>query len=82
MLENTAIKESLYNIPMKKIQVFCDGCKRDITTTGNSIDYRLVLKSEIIPSGGGSVTDMLLYPIIEEDVHFCGLNCLKIWTNL
>ncbi len=62
-------------------QFKCDACGRDLTTTGNSIDYRLALKNEHVPSVGGFVTDMMVYPAIEHDVHFCGLSCLRAWLD-
>lgn len=66
---------------MKETKITCDGCGKDLTTTGNSVDYRLALVNEAIPSGGGAVTDMMVYPPIERNVHFCGMRCLKAWLS-
>jgi hypothetical protein len=60
-------------------KITCDHCGQDLTTTGNCVDYRIVLKSESIPSRGGVVTLMHLEPDIAEPKHFCGLECLKNW---
>jgi hypothetical protein len=59
--------------------VTCDTCGKDITHTGNCVDYRLVLKSEAIPPrpGGGSVTAMMVYPPVSREYVFCGLDCLR-----
>ncbi len=38
-------------------KVTCDGCERDLTTTGNAIGYRLVLSAEGIPVRSRMVTD-------------------------
>jgi len=68
-------------------KVTCDGCGDDITATGNSVDYRLVLESELLPQwwqirgeSGGSCTDMMIYPPIKGRRHFCGLKCLDVWV--
>jgi len=61
-------------------QILCDHCKRDLTTTGNSMDYRLLLKSEEISAPSGPVTDMWIEPAISRDHHFCNLKCLKEWV--
>lgn len=55
----------------------CDGCQRFLDVTDNSVDYRLRLTCERIPSTPGAVTDMLKYPIIEKDRHYCSLGCLQ-----
>ena len=59
--------------------ITCDGCNRDLTTTSNSVAYRLILKVENIPSRGGWVTAMMAYPPITEPMHFCNLSCLDKW---
>jgi hypothetical protein len=69
--------------------VICDGCGADITTTGNSVDYRLVLDTECpmpwFAAEGmdyGAVTEMMVYPAIKEPHHFCNnLRCLKAWLD-
>lgn len=51
-----------------------------MTTTGNSVDYRLLLASERKPhDGSGVATDMMIYPAIRRSHHFCGLTCLDHW---
>lgn len=67
---------------MKEIKIICDSCDRDITYTGNSIDYRLALKNERIQSKEGAVTDMMVYPILDDDLYFCGKGCLKKYISL
>ena len=58
-------------------KVTCDGCGDDITATGNSVDYRIILADERIPGWGGAVTDMMIYPPLGKTMHFCGVGCLK-----
>lgn len=53
----------------KKIEIRCDHCDRDLTTTGTSVDYRMVLKAEGISSGGGF------------EMYFCGWHCLEPWMR-
>ena len=55
----------------------CDHCSSNLTTTGNSIDYRVCISSERIPCHSGEVTDMMIYPPIPNDLHFCGTGCLR-----
>jgi len=67
---------------MKDVKVICDGCQRDLTTTGNSEAFRLVLATERIPSRGGIVTDMVAFPTgISRSKHFCDMRCLVAWLK-
>jgi hypothetical protein len=66
---------------MKKVEVTCDQCGRDLTTTGNCEDFRIVLANESIPSWGGAVTSMAIYPPLEGTAHFCGVLCLGKWVS-
>ena len=61
--------------------VTCDSCSRDLGSTGNSVDYRLLLTSERLPLLGSVCTDMMIYPPIESPAHFCGLACLRNWVE-
>jgi hypothetical protein len=62
-------------------QITCDGCGQDLTTTGNSVDYRLALRNEEIPIGYDTVTDYHIYPPLEKNAYFCNLNCLRRWLE-
>lgn len=66
---------------MRNEKVSCDSCGRDITTSGNSIDYRIVLQSEVVPFEGIGCTDMMIWPQIKGAKHFCGITCLKTWVG-
>lgn len=62
--------------------VLCDGCAADITCSANSIDYRLVLRSEGKPPCRSLVTDMMVYdPLPNGPLHFCDLRCLREWVT-
>jgi hypothetical protein len=62
-------------------QITCDGCGQDLTTTSNSVDYRLALRNEVIPNRGRAVTDIHISPSLEKDAHFCDLICLRRWLE-
>jgi len=61
--------------------ICCSSCGHDLNASNNSIDYRILLKSEKIPPCNGLVTNMMVYPEIEEDKYFCGLDCLMEWLE-
>ncbi len=64
----------------KSVKITCDGCGHDLTTTSNSIDYRLVLEFERKPGyGAGAYTDMNIESPIDRAYYFCGLECLDHW---
>ena len=57
--------------------VICDNCGKDITSTGNSIDYRIRLEAVTLPITPGltMVTDMMVHPPVKSG-DFCGTRCL------
>lgn len=65
---------------MQKLEITCDQCGSDLTATGNCVDYRIVLANESLPSLGGFVTSMMIYPPLEGTAHFCGTLCLAKWV--
>lgn len=64
---------------MKKI--LCDNCDNDLSESDGITKYRLHLSCERAPHTGGMVLDVYIYPILEEDKHFCGFVCLKKWIE-
>lgn len=58
-------------------KVTCDGCGHDITHTGNSVDWRISVRNERIPSRPGAVTDMGIPHPLKQNYDFCGLRCLQ-----
>lgn len=64
---------------MEVHQISCDQCGGDLTVSGNSVDYRLALVNQKIPSNSGFVTDMMIHPPLERDCHFCRVACLVRW---
>lgn len=64
---------------MKK--VLCDFCKKDISLTGNSVDWRIRLDNQEVPCYDGPVTDALIYPSLSRGYDFCGVACLKNFIN-
>lgn len=64
---------------MRTTRVTCDGCQRDLTETGNSVDYRLVLAPEAVPCSGGFQTMVMRWPPLDRSYHFCRVACLQRW---
>ena len=64
-----------------KVSITCDSCGHDLKESTNSIDYRICLKSERMPSCDGVVTDMMIYPDFDEPLYFCGRGCMKEWLK-
>lgn len=59
-------------------KILCDTCGCDLSETTNSIDYRILLKNEVIGCRPGHVTDMMVYPPLPPgELHFCSTNHLK-----
>lgn len=63
------------------VQVMCDNCGRDVTSTGNSNGYRLALRVETVPTRPGPVTDMDMIRPLDADYQFCGAQCFKEWLH-
>ncbi len=66
---------------MKKEEVTCDVCQRDLTTTTNCEGWRMLLTCEAIPPRGNTVTLMHVAPQLDRSYHFCGFKCFKEWSN-
>lgn len=64
---------------MKKIQ--CDYCDNDLTYSDGITKHRLKLVCENAPYINCNVIDFYVYPILEEEKHFCGFGCLKKWME-
>lgn len=61
-------------------KVTCDGCERDLTTTGNCEGHRLVLRSEPISVRSGPLAAVVFVRPLDQTHHFCGLACLWKWA--
>lgn len=66
---------------MRDDTIKCDHCGHDITSTGNSVDYRLHLEVQEKPHHGCTITDMYILPPLDRDYDFCGMNCLTKWIE-
>lgn len=63
-------------------KVTCDACGNDLTCTSNMEDWRLSLRNVALSAyGNAAVTCMAVYPAIQEDADFCGINCLREWLD-
>jgi hypothetical protein len=89
LAEIKAVFDALYalrwkdkNSPMRTTTVTCDRCGKDLSTTTNCEDYRILLCAEPIPpSSDGALTAMHIEPPFSRPIHFCGRRCLDEWLN-
>ena len=61
-------------------KITCDHCGRDLTTTTNAIDYRIILAADMIPSAGRTATLVHYENPLPQSRYFCSLSCLKEWS--
>jgi len=64
---------------MKKTEIICDACGRDLTDAGAMPTYRLALFPEAVPNSGGVICSVAVAPAISRPHHFCDLTCLDAW---
>jgi hypothetical protein len=62
-------------------KVTCDTCANDLTWSSNCVDWRLALVNESVPHQSEFVTMAGCYPAIKNNVHFCGIDCLRKWFD-
>lgn len=87
--DGNLIGRKVDGMSQEQAPIICDGCGMDITYTGNSIDYRLKLSiwkplPWFVGEGKrmGAVTDMMEYPVIDDDRHFCNrIQCVEQWVS-
>lgn len=72
---------------MRTTEIKCDNCGCDLTYTGNSVDYRVVLSSEGKAPwfereglSGGAMTDVAIADPFPKTRHFCNETCLAVWV--
>jgi len=65
----------------KDVKITCDSCGENITSTKKTPCFRLHLSAEVLPHTSDSISAVLVWPPIDQDCYFCGLACLKEWTN-
>lgn len=61
--------------------ILCDNCKKELNYSFGIAKYRLNLSCNHLPHDGGHVIDVFIYPTLDRDFHFCGLECLKNWLD-
>lgn len=64
------------------IQISCDYCDDNLTSTGGMPRFRLRLMSESVPHRGGSVFAVIVNPDITEDKYFCNRSHLLGWLEV
>ena len=65
----------------KTEKIICDQCGADLTSTGNSVDWRISVRSEQIPPRVGTVTYVVITPSLDQDAYFCNAECLVDWVK-
>jgi hypothetical protein len=66
---------------MKTVEILCDNCGANITTTGKMPRFRLVLSCEQIPHDADTIYLVRVTPPIAQDKHFCCIACLEGWVT-
>ena len=66
---------------MRTEKITCDGCGADLTGGTSMPGYRLVLESEPIPTSGGEVYGVMVYPHLTQGAYFCNMKCLGKWLK-
>jgi len=66
---------------MRKVEVTCDNCQRQLSDTGSMPAFRVVLKSEQIPSSSPYRNAVHIEPQVRDEQHFCGIDCLYSWLD-
>ena len=62
--------------------ITCDDCSLDLTSTGNTSGWRLVIRCEELPRHKGApLTDIWIESPISEPLYFCGWRCLKAYMQ-
>lgn len=65
----------------KTTEITCDECGKDLKLGNGTPGFRYVLHCEPLPQPPGPVLDVLVYPEIEDDCHFCNLRHLFTWLE-
>jgi len=58
-----------------------DNCGDDLMVSDGVLKYRLTLSCKSLPHVVGVVLDVMVYPPIYSDHHFCNLGCLRKWLE-
>ena len=66
-------------------KISCNFCDKDLTHPANSMDFRLLLVSQLrqpatVHTGLAPIRPIVKYPVM-EDHHFCDLVCLARWLK-
>lgn len=63
--------------------ITCDGCEIKMSKqSAYPAEYGLVLScKDFNTNKTGIVFSCMVYPIINRDYHFCGLDCLSNWIK-
>lgn len=60
----------------------CDNCSIDLSHDNGADVYMIKLKNQQLAHGGGDMRyDIMIYPPLDRDYHFCGIECLKDFVS-
>jgi hypothetical protein len=63
------------------MKYLCDNCEKDLTYSGGCIDHCLKLSDRHYGPSSDFVFDVYIYPLLKEDLFFCGFGCLEKWIE-
>jgi hypothetical protein len=68
---------------MKKVEITCDNCGKDLRHTNFEDEFRLVLSCEpkSHPGDGATTYATGFEPDINRQHHFCDMRCLGDWLK-
>ena len=67
---------------MEVVRVLCDACMADILYANDGPEWRLVVKAEPrCHKPNVPVHAVFKPPPLEDDLHFCSIECLKKWSK-
>lgn len=66
---------------MKTTTIECNNCKRDLTEAESHPEYMLVLNAQRVPDDGHTPFDLLAIKPLDDEHHFCDMDCLISWSS-
>ncbi len=63
------------------VKTLCDACNADLTFSNGGYDHCLKLSDRYYGPDSDVIIDYYMYPLLENDVLFCGFVCLEKWME-
>lgn len=58
-------------------KITCDCCDKDITETGRTPAFRIVVSCESLPHNTDTIYAVIVNPPLDKRYHFCNLICMR-----